>query len=206
MAPPYFGGNKDKLDKNHQPCEVQYCCNTLVFFWRHMQCIGVFDHKQKLFSSSSSIFKAFNKQCTNQISVCYCALKWQWVRATEERELIGSSDPQIGANQLEFNYQEIEHTLMSVETVEGPRVLAIQGKFGLLETWLTMNLSVRKRRNDTSRTIDSDDCIGGSGDGDGIYQESWWVSGWWRCGTSALFQHLQRGTKLPPETSKEWNK
>ena len=35
-----------------------------------------------------------------------------------------------------------------------------------------MNLSVRKRRNDNSRTIDSDDCIGGSGDADGIYQES----------------------------------
>ena len=86
--------------------------------------------------------------------------------------MIRSSDPQIGANQLEFNYQEIEHTLVSVETREGPRVLVIQSKFGLLETWLTMNLSVRKRRNDTSRTIDSDDCIGGSGDGDGIYQES----------------------------------
>ena len=61
---------------------------------------------------------------------------------------------------------------MSVETGEGPRVLVIQSKFGLLETWLTMNLSVRKRRDDTSRNIDSDDCIGGSGDGDGIYQES----------------------------------
>ena len=35
-----------------------------------------------------------------------------------------------------------------------------------------MNLSVLKRRNDISRTIDSDDCIGGSGEVDGIYQES----------------------------------
>ena len=85
--------------------------------------------------------------------------------------MIRSSDPQIGANQLEFNYQEIEHTLVSVETAGGG-VLVIQSKFGLLETRLTMNLSVRKRRDDTSRTIDSDDCIGGSGDGDGIYQES----------------------------------
>ena len=86
--------------------------------------------------------------------------------------MIRSSDPQIGANQLEFNYQEIEHTLVSVETGEGPRVLVIQSKFGLLETRLTMNLSVRKCCNDTSRTTDSDYCIGGSGDADGIYQES----------------------------------
>ena len=118
--------------------------------------------------------------------------------------MIRSSDPQIGANQLEFNYQEIEHTLVSVETGEGPWVLVIQSKFGLLETRLTMNLSVRKRRDVTSRTIDSDDCIGGSGDADGIYQESWWVSMWWRGGTSVLFQHLQRGPELPPKRSQEW--
>ena len=35
--------------------------------------------------------------------------------------MIRSSDPQIGANQLEFNYQEIEHTLVSVETAGGGR-------------------------------------------------------------------------------------
>ena len=71
-----------------------------------MICIGGF-----VFATFKALYKQY-KQYTNLIRFCYCAQNDN----ESEREVIGSSDPQIGANQLEFNYQEIEHTLVSVET------------------------------------------------------------------------------------------
>ena len=73
-----------------------------------MICIGGF-----AFAMFIAVYKVVQAvQVVHKSRFCYCAQNDN----ESEREVIGSSDPQIGANQLEFNYQEIEHTLVSVET------------------------------------------------------------------------------------------
>lgn len=96
--------------------------------------------------------------------------------------MIGSSDPQIGANQLEFNYQEIEHTLVSVETggcllppiALGARSSAPKSKSICDSETRSLCVYAKSRFSCYKVTvIDSNDLI--CSVGNGIYLKQWWA-------------------------------